>query len=587
MPTGPSGTDADPSPGNTTLPVTKIRTDQHNIIKDILDGVSDVNFAIPKWPTITKTSNYTILHDDIVLLGDTSSGEVTLTLPGAALAGNKRKVYVIKKIHVSNNLIIEGNASETIDGSLNITLSNLDETVILVSDETNWRVLASHNSTHTHVAADVTNFNAAVQTSRLDEMAAPTSDVSANSNKITNLTDGVSNQDAVSVKQLNDKIDGLKHKEPVRAASTANGTLATDFENTDTLDGVTLATGDRILLKDQSTGSENGIYVVQASGVPVRATDFDLGSEVDNAAILVDEGTANGEKRYTLTNDGTITIGSTALTFVRFSGLDDLSADTGVQIVSNVIKMNIPGLGDETALQLVDSLAVYDSTGGVHVESTIGNILKVLKDKTVITDLDDTADKVAVIDDSDSEVKLIDIDDFFKGIHDIWIPAGAIYANATDPPTALAIEEATTNKQNIAKFAFPDAAKGKISFLWKLPREWDLSTFTFSYIWKTPAATLNVRFTLRAISYENGEAFDHASWGTAVELIDTAITAAEDILESGVSGNVTVGNTPSATRRLVLFEIERDPAHASDTLANTADLLGIELHIGTNKKASA
>ena len=204
-----------------------------------------------------------------------------------------------------------------------------------------------------------------------------------------------------------------------------------------------------------------------------------------------------------------------------------------------------------------------------------------------ITDVNsDSADLLMVRQDSDGLSKDITIDNFFKGIHDIWIPASSMYVNQTDPPTALAFEEASTNLQNIAKFPFPDAAKGKISFLWKMPREWDLGPIKFNFIWKTPATTLNVRFTLRAIAYENGEAFDHATWGTAIALIDTAITAAEDILQSGDSEDVTVGNTPSATRRLVLFEIERNPANGDDTLANTADLLGIELLVGVNKKAS-
>jgi hypothetical protein len=65
-------------------------------------------------------------------------------------------------------------------------------------------------------------------------------------------------------------LNGLSWKQAVRAASTANGTLASAFENGDTLDGVTLATGDRILLKNQSTGAENGIYTVNARGADAR-----------------------------------------------------------------------------------------------------------------------------------------------------------------------------------------------------------------------------------------------------------------------------------------------------------------------------
>src|SRR5688500_7583864 len=81
--------------------------------------------------------------------------------------------------------------------------------------------------------------------------------------------------DAANKQYVDNALDGLRWKTPVRVATTANGTLATAFENGDTIDGVALVTGDRILIKDQTTQSENGIYVVAASGAPTRASDAD------------------------------------------------------------------------------------------------------------------------------------------------------------------------------------------------------------------------------------------------------------------------------------------------------------------------
>lgn len=106
-------------------------------------------------------------------------------------------------------------------------------------------------------------------------------------------------------------------KTSVRAATTSNGTLATAFENGDTIDGVTLATGDRILIKNQSTASENGIYTVNASGAPTRATDADTGAEMLGAIIPVEQGTVNADKIFKCTNDATITLGSTNLVFIE------------------------------------------------------------------------------------------------------------------------------------------------------------------------------------------------------------------------------------------------------------------------------
>jgi hypothetical protein len=96
------------------------------------------------------------------------------------------------------------------------------------------------------------------------------------------------------------------YKEAVRVATTANGTLSTAFANGQTIDGVTLATNDRILIKNQTTASDNGIYTVNASGAPTRATDFDTtGAEVANGAIIpVQFGTVNGGSAWQLVQNG-------------------------------------------------------------------------------------------------------------------------------------------------------------------------------------------------------------------------------------------------------------------------------------------
>jgi len=108
-------------------------------------------------------------------------------------------------------------------------------------------------------------------------------------------------------------------KDAVRAGTTAPLTLATDFENGDTVDGVVLATGDRILIKDQATGADNGIYTVNATGAPTRSTDADQDAEVlGGMAVVVNEGTINAEVPWILATNDPITVGSTALSFVRF-----------------------------------------------------------------------------------------------------------------------------------------------------------------------------------------------------------------------------------------------------------------------------
>lgn len=165
----------------------------------------------------------------------------------------------------------------------------------------------------------------------LTDVAAPTADFSMSSHKLTNVTDPTSNQDAATKNYVDLAIQGIAWKASVRVATTAAGTLASSFANSSTVDGVTLATGDRILIKNQATGSENGIYTVNASGAPTRATDADTGPEMQQAAVFIREGTTNADGAWVCSNDGTITIGTTALTFVQFSTAGGvMSATTSV-----------------------------------------------------------------------------------------------------------------------------------------------------------------------------------------------------------------------------------------------------------------
>lgn len=125
-----------------------------------------------------------------------------------------------------------------------------------------------------------------------------------------------------------DALNNLTMKKAVRVATTANGTLATAYENGDTVDGVVLATGDRILLKDQTTGAENGIYTVNASGAPTRATDADLSAKVTaGLMVYVAEGTANADTLWALTTNTAITLGTTALVFGKLANAGPVAAN--------------------------------------------------------------------------------------------------------------------------------------------------------------------------------------------------------------------------------------------------------------------
>lgn len=149
--------------------------------------------------------------------------------------------------------------------------------------------------------------------------------------RIINVGDPSGAADAASKQYVDNRVAGLAWKAPVRVATTANGALATAYENGDSVDGVTLATGDRILIKDQTTGSENGIYTVNASGAPTRATDADSTAELESATVYVIAGTANADKAFTQTANAP-TVGTTALVWAQVGGGTAYTAGSGLTL---------------------------------------------------------------------------------------------------------------------------------------------------------------------------------------------------------------------------------------------------------------
>jgi hypothetical protein len=133
---------------------------------------------------------------------------------------------------------------------------------------------------------------------------------------------------------------GLNVHASVKAATTANITLSTDLENGDTLDGVTLATGNRVLVKNQTDKTGNGIYVVKTSGTPDRADDYNSAGEVDAGDfIFVEAGTANAKTGYVQTNLIT-TVGSDNIEFTQFSGAGTYLAGNGLTLTGNSFSIN-------------------------------------------------------------------------------------------------------------------------------------------------------------------------------------------------------------------------------------------------------
>lgn len=191
----------------------------------------------------------------------------------------------------------------------------------------------------------------------LNNIAAPTGDLSLNSQKITNLAAPTTANDAANKNYVDNAVAGLTWKTAVRAATTANGTLSTAFANGQAIDGVTLATGDRILIKNQTTASENGIYTVNASGAPTRATDADSQAELLNAAVFVQQGTSNSDTGWTMTTNAPITVGTTALTWAQFTG-GSFTGGNGIDVTGSVVSAKV----DNTTVE-------FDGSGNIRLKA--------------------------------------------------------------------------------------------------------------------------------------------------------------------------------------------------------------------------
>jgi hypothetical protein len=152
---------------------------------------------------------------------------------------------------------------------------------------------------------------------------------------------------------------GLTSKTAVRVATTTSGTLSSSFENGDTIDGVTLATNDRILIKDQATATENGIYVVKASGAPDRATDANEASELTKGTyVFVTAGTSNAGKGFIL-RTGVVTLGTDALNWDQFTSSTLFTFSDGLTNTSGTITVNPASNGGLTV-----------GSGGVSISSS-------------------------------------------------------------------------------------------------------------------------------------------------------------------------------------------------------------------------
>ena len=226
---------------------------------------------------------------------------------------------------------------------------------------------ASHSGSQ--LAATISDFDTQVRTNRLDQLALPTAAVSANNQKISNLAAPTVASDAATMGYVDSAVNGTDWKQSARVATTANLAALSGLL---TIDGITLVAGERVLVKDQTTASANGIYIA-ASGAWTRALDVDANFEVTaGMALMVTEGTVNADTQWRLITNDPIVVNTTALAFAQIGAGSSYAQGSGILIAGNVISIDTTVVTRKFASTVGDgattSIAVNHALGTLDVE---------------------------------------------------------------------------------------------------------------------------------------------------------------------------------------------------------------------------
>ena len=338
----------------------------------VVEGATDNTFETTVQftdPTVDRTITFPDTTGTVVTTGDT--GSVTNTMLAGSIANEK----------LSNSAITINGTSTSLGGSRTLGSDDIAEgsTNKYFTDERAQDAVG--NSIGNGLDYDDASGAISVDPSEfaLNAVGAPTGDVAMATYKITGLGAPTNSTDAATKAYVDSATEGLHIHESVVAATTENVNLANALENGDTLDGITLATGDRILVKNQTTTSENGIYVVQASGQPVRATDFDTATEVDSGDfVFVYSGTANASTGWVQTNRPA-TIGTDPIVFTQFSGAGTYLAGNGLTLTGTTFSINTGVTADLSTAQTLTNKSISGSA------NTLSNIPNSSLDNSAIT----------------------------------------------------------------------------------------------------------------------------------------------------------------------------------------------------------
>jgi hypothetical protein len=275
---------------------------------------------------------------------------LSITPASGSLAGSMSlsdfvKLSASTALNTASTIVQRDSSGNFTAGTITATLTGIASNAANLGAQSPAYYTARANQTGTQTSATISDFNSAVYTARLDQLAAPTSNVSLNGLKIVSLADPQNPQDGATKGYADALIATGNNKGTARVVFTTNVVLSSPGAIGD---GVTLSstTPDIVLLAGQTVPSQNGLYVFNGASVPLtRATNANLSGEIrPGLFVFAAEGTLNGSNGYTLTTPAPIVLETTALTFTQTSGAGQIVAGTAITKVGNVINA-VGGVG--------------------------------------------------------------------------------------------------------------------------------------------------------------------------------------------------------------------------------------------------
>lgn len=331
------------------------------------EGRVAIGLTSATYAAFAKTTEIQPIDADLTAIA-ALSGTGILTRTGTSTWALDTSTYLTGNQTIS----LTGDASGSGTTSISITLASVGTagTYTKVTTDAKGRVTSGTTLVATDIptltAAKISDFDTQVRTSRLDQMAVPTASVAFNGQKITGLADPISAQDAATKNYVDSVAQGLDAKASVRAATTA----AISLSGTQTIDGVALVANDRVLVKNQGTDSQNGIYTV-AAGAWSRALDADLWNELISAFVFVEEGTINADTGWVSTINAGGTLGVNSVSFAQFSAAGAYTAGDGLTATGNTF--NVVGTLNRIVAN-PDSIDISANYVGQTSITTLGTI---------------------------------------------------------------------------------------------------------------------------------------------------------------------------------------------------------------------